>query len=316
MTSPASTRTVWKGAISFGLVHIPISLYSATAEVRAKFNLIDRNTMSPVGNRQINKSTGEAVAQEEIIKGIQVDDGQYVVLTKEEIRAALPRSTQTIEIEAFVDEGSIPASFFQKPYHVAPGGRGTKAYALLRDTLKKTGKVGVARVVISTKQHLAALMPAGAGLLLVLLRWAEEVRDAPTSVNPELGAAAPTDKELKMAEQLVNDMADAWSPDLFHDEFKEKLSALVQAKTAAGEIANVQPLKGEEITIPSADVIDLTELLRRSLQSKAPIAKVSTGRAAANDAAPVRRAAATKAPANARAAVKPVPRRKALRGAS
>ena len=118
--------------------------------------VIDRNTMSPVGNRQINKSTGEGVAQEEIIKGIQVDDGEYVVLTKKEIWTALPKSTQTVDIKTFVDEGSIPASFFQKPYHVAPGGRETKAYALLRDTLKKTGKVGVAHVVISTKQHLAA----------------------------------------------------------------------------------------------------------------------------------------------------------------
>ena len=234
MAAPPSTRAVWKGAISFGLVHIPVVLYSATAETRPKFNLIDPTSMSPVGNKQVSKTTGEAVAREELVKGIQVEEGQYVVLSKEEIRSALPRTTQTIEIEAFVDEADIPATFFNKPYYVAPGARGLKPYALLRDVLRKSGKVGVAKVVISTKQHLAALMPSGDGLVLDLLRWADEVRDAPTSAFGDTASVAVSDRELKMAEQLVEDMAAAWSPDLFHDEFKEKLQQLVQAKAAAG----------------------------------------------------------------------------------
>jgi DNA end-binding protein Ku len=310
MAAAPSTRAVWKGAISFGLVHIPIVLYSAIAETRAKFNLIDSSTMSPVGNRQVSKTTGEAVQREEIVKGIQVDDGQYVVLSKEEIRSALPKTTQTIEIESFVDAADIPTAFFSKPYHVAPGARGEKPFALLRATLERTGKAGIAKVVISTKQHLAALMPHGDGMVLNLLRWAEEVREAPapTAAAP----AEPSERELKMAQQLVEDMADAWSPDLFHDEFKEKLQALVQAKARAGDTATLQPLPGEEAPAASAELLDLTDLLRRSLQAKAPAEPAMPARSrAANDESPPRRAAAaTKTGPRARASVKPGTRKK------
>jgi DNA end-binding protein Ku len=315
MAAPPSTRAVWKGAISFGLVHIPVVLHSATAETRPKFNLIDSATMSPVGNRQVSKTTGEAVQREELVKGIEVEEGQYVVLTKDDIRSALPKTTQTIEIEAFVDAAEIPSTYFNKPYHVAPGARGLKPYALLRDVLERTGKVGVAKVVISTKQHLAALMPAGDGLVLNLLRWADEVREAPSSTLGDAPASA-SERELKMAEQLVQDMAAAWSPDLFHDEFKEKLQQLVRAKAEAGEVAVLQPLPGEETAAPSAEVIDLTDLLRRSLQAKAPApapsAAAARRAAAANDeeTAPRKRAAATKASPKARAAVKPAARKR------
>jgi DNA end-binding protein Ku len=309
----ASTRTVWKGAISFGLVHIPVALYTAIAESRPRFNLIDKASMSPVGNRQVSKITGEEVQREELVKGIEVEEGQYVVLSKEEIRSALPRSTQTIEIEAFVEAADIPPTYFQKPYYVAPDRRGQKAYLLLRDTLRKTGKAGLARVVISTRQHLAALVPLGDGLALNLLRWADEIREFPASVLPDAGTAAPTDKEMKMAEQLVNDMADAWSPDLFHDEFKEKLNALVQVKAKAGDIATLQPLAGEEVAPASAEIIDLTELLKRSLKAPAPSArpaKATRSPAANDEAAPLKRAAASKTAPKARASVKPSPRRK------
>jgi DNA end-binding protein Ku len=306
----ASTRTVWKGAISFGLVHIPVALYTATAETRPKFNLIDKASMSPVGNKQVNKATGEDVQREELVKGIEVEDGQFVVLSKEEIRSALPKSTQTIEIEAFVEAADIPPTYYQKPYYVAPVNKGQKAYLLLRDTLRKTGKAGLARVVISTKQHLAALVPFKDGLALNLLRWADEIRDFPASVLPDAGTTAPTDKEMKMAEQLVNDMADAWSPDLFHDEFKEKLNELVQAKAKAGDVATLQPLPGEEVATSSAEVIDLTELLKRSLKTATPAAKTARAPAANDETAPAKRAAAGKAPAKARASVKPSPRRK------
>lgn len=306
----ASTRSVWKGAISFGLVHIPVALYTAIAESRPRFNLIDKASMSPVGNRQVSKTTGEEVQRDELVKGIEVEDGQFVVLSKEEIRSALPRSTQTIEIEAFVEAADIPPTYFQKPYYVAPDRRGQKAYLLLRDTLRKTGKAGLARVVISTRQHLAALVPFGDGLALNLLRWADEIRDFPASVLPDAGTTAPTDKELKMAEQLVNDMADAWSPDLFHDEFKEKLDELVQAKAKAGDIATLQPLPGEEVASPSAEIIDLTELLKRSLKAPAQPARATRSHAANDEAAPLKRAAASKTAPKARASVKPGPRRK------
>jgi DNA end-binding protein Ku len=317
MSAPPSTRTVWKGAISFGLVHIPVVLHSATADTRPKFNLIDPASMSPVGNQQVSKSTGEAVQREELVKGIQVEDGQYVVLSKEEIRTALPKTTQTIEIEAFVDAGEIAPAYFSKPYHVAPATRGLKPYALLRDVLARTHKVGVAKIVMSTKQHLAALMPVGDGLVLELLRWSDEVRDAPSSTGDAGSAATPNERELKMAEQLVTDMAAAWSPDLFHDEFKEKLQQLVQAKAQAGDVATLQPLPGEEAPAAggSAEILDLTDLLRRSLQAKtaaaapaAPAAAAPKRGAAANDEpVPLKKAAASKG-AKARTAVKPAPK--------
>jgi DNA end-binding protein Ku len=322
MAAPASTRATWKGAISFGLVHIPVVLHSATAETRPKFNLIDKASMSPVGNQQVSKTTGEAVQREELVKGIEVEEGQYVVLSKDEIRAALPKTTQTIEIESFVDASAIPPTFFSKPYHVAPGTRGAKPFALLRDVLKRTGKAGIARVVISTKQHLAALMPVGEGMVLELLRWADEVREAPSAALDD-AATKVNEREMKMAEQLVNELASGWSPDLFHDEFREKLQQLVEAKAAAGDVATLQLLPGEETpAAPSAEIVDLTELLKRSLRGKAPAAAPApatpargTGRrqAAANDeeTSSRKRAVAADAPAGkAKASVKPAARKR------
>jgi DNA end-binding protein Ku len=320
MPAPTSSRTLWKGAISFGLVHIPVTLHSATAESRMKFNLLDKSTMTRVGNQQVNKSTGEAAAKEEIVKGFEVEKDQFVVLTPDEIKAALPRSTQTIDIEAFVDREQIPSVYFNKPYYVSPGGKGgQKPFALLRETLQRTNKVGIAKVVISTKQHLALLVPQGNGLVLNLLRWADEVRDT-------AGLAWPGDDikvsaaELKMAEQLVDAMAGDWQPDLFHDEFREKLMAVVEEKAKEGGLRTVAPLPGEDVDQPSAEVIDLTELLRRSLKGNAapaaapaPVKKSAARRedAAANDeATPVRKAAARKTAATARASAKPAATRR------
>lgn len=316
MPAPTSSRTLWKGAISFGLVHIPVTLHSATAESRMKFNLLDKSTMTRVGNRQVNKATGDAMPREEIVKGFEVEKDQFVVLTPDEIKAALPRSTQTIDIEAFVAREQIPSVFFHKPYYVSPAGKGgQKPFALLRETLERTNKVGIARVVISTKQHLAMLLPQGEGLVLNLLRWADEVRDTAGLAWPgedvKVSAA-----ELKMAQQLVAAMAGDWQPDLFHDEFREKLMELVERKSREGGLHAVAPLPGEEVAA-SAEVIDLTELLRRSLKGNAAPApapkKAGTRRqdAAANDeAAPLRKAAARKSSATARATAKPAGRRK------
>lgn len=316
MPAPTSSRTLWKGAISFGLVHIPVTLHSATAESRMKFNLLDKSTMTRVGNRQVNKATGEAMPREEIVKGFEVEKDQFVVLTPDEIKAALPRSTQTIDIEAFVEREQVPSVFFHKPYYVSPGGKGgQKPFALLRETLERTGKVGLARVVISTKQHLAMLLPHGDGLVLNLLRWSEEVRDT-------AGLGWPGDDvkvsaaELKMAEQLVEAMAGDWQPDLFHDEFRDKLMELVERKSREGGLRTVAPLPGEEEAGAGAEVIDLTELLRRSLKGNAapaPAGKKAARReeAAANDeAAPLKKAAARKTSSTARATAKPAPRRK------
>lgn len=319
MAAPTSTRTLWKGAISFGLVHIPVTLHSAIAESRMKFNLLDKQSMAPVGNRQVNKATGEAMQKEEIVKGFEVEKDQFVVLTPEEIKTALPKSTQTIDIEAFVDIAQVPTLFFHKPYFVAPAGKGgQKPFALLRETLLRTGKAGIARVVISTKQHLAALVPQEGGLVLNLLRWDEEVRDTAGLPWPDEDVKVSA-AELKMAEQLVAAMAGPWQPDLFQDEFREKLMELVEQKARQGGLQAAKPLPGEEVEGDGAEVIDLTELLRRSLRGNTPAApaapaRKSARREAANDEAPARQrsraVAAAKTSGTARTSVKPAARRK------
>ena len=322
--APSSTRTLWKGAISFGLVYIPVTLHSATAEHRMKFNLLDKRTMNPVGNKQVNKATGEAMQKEEVVKGFEYEKDQYVVVSPEEIKAALPKSTQTIEIESFVEAGQIPSTYYNKPYYVAPAAKGQKPYLLLLETLRRTSKVGIARVVISTRQHLAALFPAEEGLVLELLRWHDEVRDTAGLPLPGEDDAKVSQRELKMAEQLVNELADKWKPEAFHDEFREKLEKLVEEKVKAGEGEHImKPLEGEEVK-PSADILDLTELLRRSLRKGAAAraapeeeeeepARKTPRRKAANDeeARPRRAAAASKSTARASTSVKPKPRKKA-----
>jgi DNA end-binding protein Ku len=326
MAAPSSTRTLWKGAISFGLVYIPVTLHSATAEHRMKFNLLDKRTMNPVGNQQVNKATGETMQKEEVVKGFEYEKDQYVVVTPEEIKAALPKSTQTIEIESFVDAGQIPSAYYNKPYYVAPAAKGQKPYMLLLETLRHTGKVGIARVVISTRQHLAALFPDEQGLVLELLRWHDEVRDTAGLPLPGGHDVKVSERELKMAEQLVNELADEWKPEAFHDEFREKLEQVVEEKVKAGQGEHImKPLAGEEVK-PSADILDLTELLRRSLRKGAaaksseeeaeeePPRKTASRRNAANDEeAPARRrvAAATKTTARASTSVKPKQRKKA-----
>ena len=319
--APSSTRTLWKGAISFGLVYIPVTLHSATAEHRMKFNLLDKRTMNPVGNRQVNKATGDAMQKDEVVKGFEYEKDQYVVVTPEEIKSALPKSTQTIEIESFVDAGQIPLAYFNKPYYVAPAAKGQKPYLLLLETLRQTGKVGIAKVVISTRQHLAALIPAQEGLVLELLRWHDEVRD--TAGLPMPGSDAKVnERELKMAAQLVNELRAKWKPESFHDEFREKLEKVVEAKVKAGKGEHiVKPLEGEELE-PSADIIDLTELLRRSLRGggkdkdkEETPARAASRRKAANDEAPARPRRAAAAKSSARAATstsaKPRTRKKA-----
>jgi DNA end-binding protein Ku len=285
--APTSTRTLWKGAISFGLVHIPIGLYSATAESGIDFDWLDRRTMDPVGYKRVNKKTGQEIAREDIVKGVEWNDGHYVVLSPEEIANAYPRSTQTIEIEAFVDADEVPFVYLERPYYVAPINKGEKVYALLREALKQSGKVGIAKVVIQTKQHLAVLIPCGPALVLNLLRWGGEIRSWEDLKLPPAGAkeAGVKDAELQMARQLIDGMTAHWDADNFRDSFKDEIMKLVESKAQAGETATVHKV---EDSAPSggAEVIDLTELLRRSLQGP------GRGRGAPPpaDAAPVRKA--------------------------
>ena len=291
-----STRTLWKGAITFGLVHIPIALYSATAETDLDFDWLDKRSMDPVGYKRINKKTGKDIDKDNIVKGIEWQDGQYVVLTPEEIAAAYPRSTQTIEIESFVDADDVPFVYLERPYYVAPINKGEKVYALLREALKQTDKVGIAKVVIQTKQHLAVLIPCGPALVLNLLRWGGEIRSWEDLKLPpaDAKAAGIKDSELNMAKQLIGDMAAKWSAGQFRDSFRDEIMKLVESKAKAGHTEAVTKVDNAPTTQGGADVIDLTELLKRSLQGGKPAS-------AAKKPAAVGKARATPAPARATA---------------
>ena len=261
-------RAIWKGAISFGLVHIPVSLVSATSSQGVDFDWLDKRSMDPVGYKRINKTTGKEVSKDNIVKGVAFEKGRYVVLSEEEIRSAHPKSTQTIEIIAFVASDQIPLQNIDTPYFLAPDKRGGKVYALLRETLKKTNKVALANVVLHTKQHLAALMPLESALVLVMLRWPAEVRSLDElELGSDVTKPSLAKGELDMAKRLVEDMSADWQPDEYRDSFQEKIMALVAKKAKAGKIKDVETVKGSDER-KSADVIDLTELLKRSLAGK------------------------------------------------
>ena len=267
-------RAIWKGAISFGLVHIPVSLVSATSAQGVDFDWLDKRSMDPVGYKRINKATGKEVSKDNIVKGVAYEKGRYVLLSEEEIRSAHPKSTQTIEIIAFVASDQIPLQNIDTPYFLAPDKRGGKVYALLRETLKKTRKVALANVVLHTKQHLAALMPLESALVLVMLRWPAEVRSLDTLELPsDVTKPSLAKAELDMAKRLVEDMSADWQPGDYRDSFQEKIMALVAKKAKAGKIKDVETVKGSEER-KSADVIDLTELLKRSLAGK-PVKKAA-----------------------------------------
>lgn len=261
-------RAIWKGAISFGLVHIPVSLVSATSSSGIDFDWLDERSMDPVGYKRVNKVTGKEVASEHIVKGVAYEKGRYVIISEEEIKSALPRATQTIDIFAFLDSDEIPLLNIYKPYFLSPDRRGEKVYALLRETLVSTGKVALAHVVVRTKQSLAALMPLDDALALIMLRWPAEVRgidylDLKDDVRkPELSR-----KELDMAKRLVEDMTAGWEPEEYRNTFEEQIMALVDQKVEAGEIQAVEAEEPDEER-QTADVVDLTELLKRSLGGK------------------------------------------------
>lgn len=275
-------RAIWKGAISFGLVHIPVSLVSATSAQGVDFDWLDKRSMDPVGYKRINKTTGKEVTKDNIVKGVAYEKGRYVVLSEEEIRAAHPKSTQTIEIIAFIDRDQIPLQNIDTPYYLAPDKRGGKVYALLRETLDTTAKVALANVILHTKQHLAALMPLDSALVLVMLRWPAEVRGldelelGEDVIKPSLAKG-----ERDMARRLVEDMSADWQPDDYRDSFQDKIMALVKKKAKAGKIENVEAQDGAQAR-KSADVLDLTELLKRSLAGKStakPAARKKTTKA-------------------------------------
>ena len=258
-------RGLWKGAISFGLVNVPVELFSA--EKRAAeldLTMLDKRDLAPVGYKRFNKASGKDVAWGDVVKGYEYQDGKYVVLSDEDFRRANVEASKTVEILSFVDLKEIPPQHFETPYYLAPGKRGEKAYALLRDTLRKAGKAGVATVVIRTRQYLAALIPLDEMLLLNTLRYADELREA----DFDFKKVKPTAKELDLALRLVDDMAGTWQPAKYKDTYREDLLKRIDEKVKKGQTEEItQPGKGEREG-KGAQVIDLMAALRKSVEKK------------------------------------------------
>jgi DNA end-binding protein Ku len=257
-------HAIWKGSISFGLVEIPVGLYSAETGDELKLHMLDKRDHAPVGYNRVNKTTGEPVEWEQIVKGYELDDGRVVVLDDQELKNANPEATETVDIVQFVDGSEIDSVYFDRPYYLAPLSRGGKAYALLRETLRRSGKVGVARVVIRTRQYVAALVVRGPALVLNLLRYQHELRDPAELDLPgeNLREVGVSDKELELAERLVEGMIAHFDPTQFRDDYREDLLALIQRKADTG-VAEPSRAKPKE---KAAGVVDIMELLRRSVQ--------------------------------------------------
>jgi DNA end-binding protein Ku len=261
-------HAIWKGAISFGLVHVPVALYPASEETGIDFDWLDKRSMDPVGYKRVNKRTGKEIDKDNIVKGVKVEGGDYVVLSEDEIKAAYPKTTQTIEIESFAHASEIPFTQLEKPYYLEPLPKGEKVYALLREAMLDSGVIGIARVVMHTKEYLAALIPSGPALMLNTLRWAKEIRPWTDIKLPAEGKTAThlKDSELKMARQLIGDMTAKWKPDAYADKFTEAVHALVAKRVAQGDTEKVEPMEESgETSGAASNVIDLTELLTKSL---------------------------------------------------
>ena len=260
-------RALWKGGISFGLVHVPVALYPASRSEILGLDMLDKRDFSPIGYRRINKNTGEEVARENIVKGYEYEKGEYVVVTEEDFRLANVKATQTVEIVGFVDADAVAPYYFDTPYYLEPGKRGEKGYTLLREVLRRTGRVGIARVVIRSRQHLAAVVPLERVLVLNTLRYAHELRALSDLALPESGAGEVSEKELAMAERLVDDMTEKWKPEQYTDTYHDDLMARIEGKVKSGETHLITPAAKEEgEPRRSAEVIDLVSLLRRSLE--------------------------------------------------
>lgn len=272
-------RVIWKGAITFGLVHVPVALYPASQDVGIDFDWLDKRSMDPVGYKRVNKRTGKEIQSADIVKGIKQDDGEYVILSEDQIKAAYPKSTQTIEIETFVKASEIPFTLLETPYYLEPVGKGEKVYALLRESMLEAGVIGIARVVMHTKERLAALVPSGAALVLNTIRWAGEIRSLKALKLPAEGKTAAGLKpgELKMAAQLIGDMTGPWKSEDYSDQFSDAILSLVRNKVEAGETATVTTLEDAPSLAGASNVVDLTDLLAKSLARRKPGRRSESG---------------------------------------
>ncbi len=262
-----AARALWKGAISFGLVHIPVELYAAVQEHGLDLTMLDRRDFSPVGYKRYNKNSGKEVGWDDIVKGYEYEDHEYVVLSEADLKRANPEATGTIDIQAFVDAAEVPLTHYEQPYYLAPARGGAKVYALLRETLRKAGKIGIATVVIRTRQYLCALVCIDDKIVLNTLRYAAEIRSAEELKLPPatIKAAGISDKELQMALSLVEGMSEEWKPEQYHDTYKDDVLALVKKKVKAGQTKTITAAEPEARSAKPSNVVDLVALLQDSL---------------------------------------------------
>jgi DNA end-binding protein Ku len=273
-------RAIWKGSISFGLVNIPIALYPATRKEELRFRLLRRTDLSPVNYKRVAEKDGKEVRWDDIVKGYEYEKGKYVVLKDEDFQRVDLEATQTVDIQDFVHQEEIDPMFFYKPYYLEPQKGGDKAYALLRESLEKSKKVGIAKVVIKTRQYLAGVKPEGDALVLELMHFAEELADPSKLHVPkkiEVGK-----REMNMATALVDSMSSKWNPEKYHDDYREALMEVIEEKVeAGGKEIEEKPKKAPKPT----KVIDLVSVLQQSLEKTGGAKKKSIAKHRAKKAA-------------------------------
>jgi len=264
-------RPIWTGTLSFGLLNVPVSLMSGERSVDLHFRMLDNRSNTPVRYERVNAETGEEVPWKEIVKAFEYEKGNYVVLEPDDIKSASSEGREAVEVKTFVDAGSIGPEYFEKPYILVPGKKAEKGYVLLRETLKRTGKIGIARVVIRTREYLSAVMPRDNSLLLMLLRYPQELVDASDYKIPEgeVSDYRISPKELEMAEQLIESMSDEWKPGDYRDEFRERLRAVIEKRLKSkGVVTPPSEDEGEMPENASTNVVDFMALLQKSLDTK------------------------------------------------
>lgn len=269
-TKKRPARGLWKGSISFGLVNIPISLHSAQQTKRISFHMLDKRDHGRIGYRYINKQNNKEVTRPNIIKAYAYDKEKHVLFTDADLKKATAKTSSTIEIEDFVSLSEVDPLLFERPYYVAPQKGGEKGYALLREVLRKSEKSAIAKVVLHTVQHLAALMVRDDYIILELLRFPNEVieTDEAKFLSEHVLNAKPSEREIKVATQLVEGMTSKWNPKRYHNSYQEDLMKLIQAKIKKGDSVRVEEVPKETSEeSSSSNIVDLTSLLKKSLSA-------------------------------------------------
>ena len=273
-----AARAIWKGSISFGLVNVPISLFPAEERSDLHFRLVDRRNQSRVRFSRVNADTGEEVPWNEIVKGYEYDDGTFVLLEDEDFERVAVEATKTIDIEQFVQAKEVDYVYLDKPYYLVPNRGGEKGYVLLREALRRSGRMGIARVVIRTRQYIAGLIPEGDALLLDLMRYHDEIRSPERFDLPRkpMSEYRISDREVKMAEQLIESMTDAWDPAAYKDDYRERLHEYIEEK-ARQPRGKKRASRKEEPATAGGEVIDMMDLLKQSMEERGASGKRGKG---------------------------------------